>query len=269
VSAAFAAVLAPGCAERGDFGRPKETALSALVMPVAMPTKSNFAYTDDEQELRARAWRFLMPAKERWWFDGFIHDLARTGYIPAEHFPETLTWYKEDLVGDAFRSPASVFHRLAEDVSADRALAVPFAASAARVAEADRIRRVAMGQTRGLGLDEEDDARIRIKENRVLIAWVCNRLAMRAKSYRYALEHLFVAMPQAEAIKPERQLMLFDHDLAALRATGCIRPDPFRDIAVNRGLRMPPDGHFWSEEVLSGPAAAAPPSPPTGRVIKQ
>ncbi len=225
------------------------------MMPVAMPTASNFPYTDDEQELRARSWRFLMPAKERWFFDGFLHDLARTGYLPEEYFPETLTWYKEDVAFEAFRSPSSVFRRISNDVSSDRALAVPFAATAARVIEADRIRRAAMPHTRGLTVGEVDDAKIRLRENSALIAWVCHRLAMRGASYRYALEHLFIAMPQADAVKTERALALFDRDLAVLRATGCVRPDPFRDIRIDRGLRMPPDGHFWSKEVLAGPPA--------------
>lgn len=242
--------------------------MSALVTPVAMPTNSNFAYTDDEQELRARAWRFLMPAKERWYFDGLVFDLGRTGYVPESYFPETLSWYKENLVADAFRSPASVFHRMADDISIDRALAVPFAASAARVIEADRIRRAAMAKTPALSIDEMGDAGIRIRENRVLVEWVCNRLAMRAKSYRYALEHLFVAMPQVDAIKPERQLGLLDNDLGVLRATGCVRPDPFRDIKIYRGLRIPPDGHFWSEEILVGRTAPAV-APPVGRIVKR
>ncbi len=253
LAAAGAALIVSACAERGDFGRPKQTALSALVTPVLGPTESAYPFTDDEQELRARAWRFLMPAKERTFFDGLLYDFARVGYVSPEYFPETKTWYKEALLRDKFRSPASRFARIADDVSADRALLVPFAASAAQVVEGDRRRLGAMQQTPDLTVDDIANANIRIRENALLIAWVCNREAMRLVSYRHALEHIFIAAPQAEAVTAERQLMLLEHDFGVLRATGCVRPDPFRDIPIDRGLRIPPDGHFYSEEILWGP----------------
>ena len=61
VAACLLAVAA--CAERGDFGRPKETALSQLVSPIEGPTNASFQYTDDEQELRNRAWRLRYACK--------------------------------------------------------------------------------------------------------------------------------------------------------------------------------------------------------------
>lgn len=253
LAAAGTALIASACAERGDFGRPKQTALSALVTPTLGPTDSAYPFTDDEQDLRARAWRFLMPAKERTVFDGVLYDFARVGYVTPDYFPETKTWYKDALLADKFRSPASRFARLAEDASADRALLVPFAASAAQVVGGDRRRLGAMKQTSDLAVDDIANANIRVRENALLIAWVCNRMAMRLGAYRHALEHIFVAAPQSEAIAAERQLMLLEHDFGVLRATGCVRPDPFRDIPIDRGLRIPPDGHFYSEEVLWGP----------------
>jgi hypothetical protein len=267
-AAALAALMAGACAERGDFGLPKETALSAFVSPLAGPTESSFPFTDDERELRERAWRFLMPAKERTFFDGLIYDMARVGFIDADYFPETLTWYREALMDERFRSPASRFAQLAGDASADRALATQFAAVAARVAPADRRRLQAMRNVRDLEPAEATDARVRVRENGVLIGWVCGRLAMRAASYRHALEHIFVAAPQAEAVGAERALLLLEQDLRALRATGCVRPDPFADIALDRGLRMPPDGHFWSERVIEAPAAAPRMLAPPQRIVK-
>ncbi|WP_342359024.1 hypothetical protein [Terrarubrum flagellatum] len=194
-----------------------------------------------------------MPAKERTYFDHLVYDMARVGTIDAEYFPETKTWYKEALLSDNFRSPASRFARIADDTSQDRALLVPFAASAARVIDSDRQRLTAMWQVPDMTVGDVANAKIRVRENSMLIAWVCNRMAMRLVSYRHALEHLFVAMPQAEAVLAERQLTTLEHDFGVLRATGCVRPDPFRDIAIDRGLRMPPDGHFYSEEILFGP----------------
>lgn len=242
--------------------------MSAVFAPVAGPTYSTFPYTDDEQELRARSWRFLMPAKERTFFDRFIYDVARVGYIDGAYFPESLTWYKEALLADRIRSPASVFSRLANDTAADRALLLPFAASAARVSDADRLRIKAMKQTRDLEEEDLFNSNVRISENSMLIMWVCTRMTMRLASYRHALEHLFIAMPQSEAVLAERQLRMLEHDYEVLRPLNCVKPDPFRDIQIHRGLRMPPDGHFYSEEILVGPGwRVRPPAPARGPAV--
>lgn len=254
LAAAAAVLTVSGCAERGDFGRPKETPLSAFFMPVKGPTYSSFPFTDDEQELRNRSWRFLMPAKERSFFDTLIYDMSRVGFIDGAWFPESLTWYKEALLAEQIRSPASVFSRIANDTAADRALLAPFAASAARVSEADHLRVKAMRQTRALEEQDLFDANVRVSENSMLILWVCTRFSMRLASYRHALEHLFIAMPQIDAVLAERQLKLLEHDYGVLRPLNCLRPDPFRDVAVDRGLRMPVDGKYFSEEILAGPA---------------
>lgn len=241
-----------GCAERGDFGRPKETALSRFFTPADGPTNSGFPYTDDEQEMRDRAWRFLMPAKERWFLDRILYDAVRSGYLPPEYFPETLAWYYQSLMGEAFRSPASRFAQLASDVAADRQLLSVFAHIAARVVRADASRARAIPHVSDLTTGEWNDASIRMQENRALIGWVCYRASMRLHSYRYALEHGYVAMPQVESIKAERTLLAYENDFEPLRAGGCIRHDPWRDLQIHRGIRIPKDGHFFADE--TGPA---------------
>lgn len=247
-----------GCAEKGDFGRPKETALSRIFTPLDGPTNSSFHYTDDEQELRDRAWRFLMPAKQRWFFDRVVYDAARSGYLPPEYFPETVSWYYEALKGEAFRSPASRFAQLASDVSADRQLLSVFAHIAARVMRADSARARAIPNVSDLSVEEWNDARIRMQENHALIGWVCYRASMRLQGFRYALEHGYVAMPQMEAVRAERVLLSYERDFEPLRAGSCIRHNPWRDLQIHRGIRMPPDGHFYFEDDIGG-AKALPP----------
>lgn len=247
-----------GCAEKGDFGRPKETALSRFLTPLDGPTNSSFHYTDDEQELRDRAWRFLMPAKQRWFFDRLVYDAARSGYLPPDYFPETLSWYYDALKGEAFRSPASRYAQLSNDVSADRQLLGVFAHIASKVMRADSSRSRAIPNVSDLSVEEWNDARIRMQENRALIGWVCYRAAMRLQSYRYALEHGYVAMPQMEAVRAERALLAYERDFEPLRAGSCIRRDPWRDLQIHRGIRIPPDGHFYFDDEAGGPAAAPP-----------
>ena len=257
-----------GCAERGDFGRPRETALSRFLTPLDGPTNASFPWTDDEQEMRNRAWRFLMPARERWFLDRIIYDAARSGYLSADYFPETLTWYYESLMGDAFRSPASRFAQLASDVAADRHLLAAFAPVAALVVRADQSRARAIPQVSDLTVSEWNDAAIRIAENRALIGWVCYRASMRLQSYRYALEHAYVAMPQIEAVKAERALLAYEHDFEPLRAAQCIRRDPWRDLRIDHGLRIPKDGHFFNDDSPAAPHMAPARQPSPARIRK-
>ncbi|MGL4323272.1 MAG: hypothetical protein ACRCTD_04460 [Beijerinckiaceae bacterium] len=261
-------LLAVGaCAERGDFDRPKETALSLLVSPIDGPTNASFQYTDDEQELRDRAWRFLMPAKQRSYFDRLVYDAARSGYLPPNYFPEKLSWYHDALIGEAFRSPSSRYTQLVSDISADRLLLSAFAHVAAQVFKADELRARAAKTVADLRLKEWNDASIRIQENRALIGWVCYRASMRLQGYRYALEHAYVAMPQLESLKTERILIAYENDFEPLRISGCISRDPWRNIHMDRGIRIPPDGHFFMQETIT-PIQLHAKMAPSWRIVK-
>ncbi|MGL4810755.1 MAG: hypothetical protein ACRCXM_03175, partial [Beijerinckiaceae bacterium] len=224
---AFVGILAltvSSCAERGNFGRPKETALSYLLAPDEGPTHSTFHFTDDERELRNRAWQFLMPARERSVFDRLLFDAARNGYWPTEYFPETLSWYYESLQGEKFRSPASRYAQLESDVFTDRKLLQTFSEFAAKVIHADALRARAIPRVQDISGEELRNANFRMQENIAVIGWVCYRASMRLQSFRYALEHAFVAMPQVESVRAERLLLGYEQDFEPLRSRGCISP---------------------------------------------
>ncbi len=200
--------------QTGDLGRPKASLWSELVLPAkgSFATRlrnepvSRYPFTDDEEELRARAWRFLMPAHERSWFERFLADLVRTRILPVEVHPVDRTAYHRALMSESFRSPASRYARLAEDAHADLKLIVPFATRAARVIAADGVRLRSLAHVRSLDDEQADQAIARVAENRCLIAWVRDESLVRLAAYRYSLEHLIIEAPQGQAVAAERTL---------------------------------------------------------------
>jgi hypothetical protein len=203
-----------GCTETGDFGRAKPSFWNEVVLPAAGShaamargeSVSRYVYTDDEDELRDRAWRFVMPAHERSWFERIIANLVRTRVLPAHLQPADPTTYHHALMGGSFRSPASRYRRLSEDAIADLQLIGPFTALAARVIAADRVRLRSLAHVRALDEAQIYHAVARVAENRCLIAWVRVETLARLESYRYALEHLFIEAPQNQAIAAEHAL---------------------------------------------------------------
>ncbi len=85
-------LLATACAAPGDFGRPRPSVWNDTLLPatgsIAARLRdepaSRYGLTDDEAELRDRAWRFLMPAHERQWFERLVAELARTRIISSD-----------------------------------------------------------------------------------------------------------------------------------------------------------------------------------------
>jgi hypothetical protein len=203
-----------GCTETGDFGRPKPSLWSDVALPeggsLAALARgepvSPFSLTDDEKELRNRAWRFLTPAHERAWFERIVADLVRTRILPVELQPADRTTYHHALMSGPFRSPASRYRRLSEDVVADLHLLGPFAGVAARMARADHVRLRSLAFIRDLDRAEIGFALARVAENRCLVAWVRHETLGRLESYRYALDHLVIEVPQGEAVLAERSL---------------------------------------------------------------
>lgn len=227
---ALLAVAAAGCVETGDFGRPKATVWSDLTErtgTVAATLRgepvSGFVLTDDEAELRNRAWRFLMPAHERAWFTRALSELTRTRVLPASMHPVNPAVYHANLMGGELRSPVSRYRRLAEDILADAKLVGPFAALAGRVIEADRVRLAALPHVGDLRVAEIRRAAARVAENRCLVVWVRHEAGARLAAYRYSLEHLVIEAPQTEAIGAERALPVLASQierLAELPVTG-------------------------------------------------
>jgi hypothetical protein len=228
------------CVEKGDFGRPKQSFWNDVILPkagskaarVRGEAVSGYPFTDAEDELRDRSWRFLMPAHERSKFDDRVANLVRTRIVPPHIDPEDRAAYYRTLMGVRARSPASRYRRIGEDAQADAALIAPFAEVARVVVAADAARVRSIAHLDEVSEHEIAHAVARVAENRCLIAWVRDELAERTESYSYAVQHAFLAMPQGEAIAAERAVTALDLHRAALaglpvpawRNGDCLKP---------------------------------------------
>ena len=234
--------LLASCAQQGDFGRAAPSAWNGLIETtgalsarVRGEPASAFPFTDDEIALRDRAWRFLMPAAPREAFLDVVANLTRTRVLPPSwRWPE-VSDYHDGLMADSGRSSVSRYRRLGDDATADARLIPPFAATAARVIEADALRLRSLPFVKTLEDDDVREAAMRVGENRCLIAWVRLSALERAEGYRYSLEHLLVEVPSAgEAASAERALVGLSERRAGL--------DPLlpADAAIRCGLVPPP-----------------------------
>jgi hypothetical protein len=221
-AAVAAVVLIAGCVDRGDFGRPRPSVWNDTILPfaglVAAQTRgeavSFFIYTDAENELRDRAWRFLMPAHERTFFQTQVSELARTRILPRG----TRLWgdssYFTVLRRQHVASPAPLFRRIGEDAAADRALIPKFITLSERVLASDDARLKLLVHVKDLDEEQVGSAVARVVENRCLMAWVHSEARGRAARYRYALERLAIEAPQGDAAYAEREVIALEADLA-------------------------------------------------------
>lgn len=197
---------------------------------------SMFHLTDDEMEMRARAWNFIMPAHERSWFDTQVQELARTRIIPVVEQSVDPSAYHKALTSEPFRSPASRYNRLTDDIQSDRALIIAFVNVAAKVTQADRVRMKALARSQHIAWQTAAEADARVAENEGLVLWVCERVRYRTKSFRYTLDNLVVEMPGNAAIRTERALLGMEDQTAML--TSICGASPFVAEPVPQGLKM-------------------------------
>lgn len=216
-----------GCVEKGDFGRVKSSVWNDAIEATGAfaagrrgePVSPNML-TDDEQELRNRAWRYLVPGRSRPWLDQVLAQLVATRILAADMVEPDRSAYFRGLQETAGRSPVSSYRKLSDDASADLRLVPGFASVASRVLEADRLRLIALGRVDGVTPGEGSDARARVAENRCLIAWVTSASRFRLGAYRYALDHLFIEAPGIDAVPTERTITRLSEERRAFDALG-------------------------------------------------
>ena len=220
----LATVALAGCAaDTGDLGRARPSIWNDNVYPTAGLLSgmargeqvSLFHLTDDEMELRDRAWRYVMPAHERIWFSRQVQELARTRIIPVSWQSTEPDEYGAALTGGWFRSESSLYTRLAEDALADAALIAPFRKMAQRVVAADKVRLRAARQSPAVSPAAIEQAEARVAENEGVVAWVRERIRYRIQGYRLALVNLVVELPSREAVLAERAIAQLEADARA------------------------------------------------------
>ncbi len=225
--ALLAAAAAGGCAPHvGDLGRAQRSVWNDTLLPglggltarARGEAVSSFHLTDDETEMRDRAWRYVMPAHERSWFHREVQELARTRIIPVSWQTQDEGRYFAALVGGSFSSEHSRYRRLCEDALADAALVTPFRSVAQRVHSADKARLRAASLSHHVADDARRNGAARAAENEGLAAWVRERLRYRLASYEHALTNLVVEMPSREAVTAERCVMILRSEMRHLDA---------------------------------------------------
>lgn len=243
---AATAVSLSACAERGDFGRVKpglwnDTAAPLLGKVSAMVREDPVSWsmmTDDEKELRNRAWQFITPTRERWGFEFQVGDLANKRIIPVSWAGQSAVSYHEALKNWSDRSQRSRYARLREDIENDRLLLGGFVAVACRVQEMDRVRVRALDKLEDPDPYVRSQAEARIDENQTLVRNVFADSRQRLEAYRYSLEHLVVESPDRDAIKVERVLTAYDADRAGLER--CTSPGRVRVSPAGPDVRFMP-----------------------------
>ena len=246
----------------GDFGRAEPSFLHDTLLPTAgnltaeyvrKEPFSGFPLTDDEIELRNRAWAFVRaPHVRDWWLDSLVEG-ERTRILPilkgddapspgiAAMFPEIALpiiapaydrrRYHGYLLSDGRISTETLWARVIDDAGADTALIPPFCDVAARVRRADVERLGALRRQRLVEAQLHEGAEARVWENEETISWVWQALGYRAASYRYAIDHF-----QVEA--PSDQLFGANRAYDTLVFSKCVGAPAIR-TALPRGLGRP------------------------------
>jgi hypothetical protein len=210
-----AACLSGGCVLNGDFGRirPELTTENMhdwvgrdAAVAVGGPI-SEFRTTDQERDLRDRAYALITPPYDRGRWDSVLREYG-LDRDPEKPRPFDRTEYLYKLHKVYRRSEASAYAQIITDARNDVEQLQPFFATAGRVTDMDRRRKESLVHVSNLNPRERFNAIARNRENAAIIAWVCVALKERVASYRYALERLVVAVPNTAAAEADRAIAL-------------------------------------------------------------
>lgn len=184
---------------------------------VGLPA-SQYPLIDEERLLRSQGYPLISPPYDR---NRWFAVLAERGLIRT--VPDEGVWleaeYLRRLNAPPYRSPASRYARLIDDIRNDGVRIDAFFATAHRVADLDEKRGKSLNYVSGLTPSEHANAVNRINENGLVIEWVCRSVTSRAIAYRYALERLVISVPSPRAVEAERALTLLQ-----MKASVCEGP---------------------------------------------
>ena len=202
--------LLAGCGLDGDFGEVNPARVNDNIHDWIGRNKvaadsiplSEIALTDEERAMRDLAFPLIEPPydRQRWGQVAREYGLVRTS--PAEAADRSA--YINHLMATNDRSQSTRYVRLIDDVRNDLVRLPAFYEAATKVLDLDEKRRKSMAYVSGLGQLEKANVLNRIRENARVVARVDASLTHRAASFRYALEHLVIAVPSPLAIDAER-----------------------------------------------------------------
>jgi hypothetical protein len=238
VLALAAAVLLGGCALNSDFNRVRADLVTDdmhawvgrdAVKAIGLPP-SVLPLTDDERQLRDRAYMLIAPYYDRGKWDSVWREYGM-GRPPAnEPVPFDRAAYWVNLSDRWRRSEASAYAQISTDARNDVVQIDPFFAVARRVSDMDEKRAQALDNITPVLPVERASGLWRNNENTAIIAWVCRSLYERATSYEFAVERLVITVPSPAALETQRSITL----LRGRTGPNCPVPAPPR-LAVAKG----------------------------------
>jgi hypothetical protein len=176
---------------------------------------SAFNLTDDEHTLRDTAFPLIEPPYDRQRWDAVVYEWGDKHSFQRALWNYDPTSYYRHLQNQLYRSTASRYSQIIDDIRDDLVRIDPFFMIARKVADLDRRRQATMTQMPDLSPPERFNAQARIAENSLTIAWVHTSLNQRCASYRFAIEHLAVAEPELAAGEADRLLTELSQQIAA------------------------------------------------------
>jgi hypothetical protein len=168
---------------------------------------SEFRTTDEERELRDRAYALIEPPYNRNRWDSVWREYGQ-GRLPIREERFDRTAYLAKLHHFHRRSEVSAYAQIVTDARNDIERLQSFFTVAMRVADMDHRRAQSLAHVSNLTERERANAFARNNENRAIVIWVCNALKDRGAAYRFALERLVVAVPSRNAAEADRAITL-------------------------------------------------------------
>jgi len=205
----------------GDLGRAAASATHDEIMPAigkwrARASKepaSNLNWTDEENEMHDRVWRFLVAPHAKDWFYDILVEWQRTRLLPPQDKRFKHDRYYAHLRSEEYRSSKIRYTRVLRDMEADLNMTPDAFASICDVLEINRRRDEAVKSLRGTDTVERMEVDERKAENRVLIDWFVRALRYRYESYSLALEGLLIETPHQGAREIDGRLSVMAIDV--------------------------------------------------------
>jgi hypothetical protein len=213
-------IAATGCTPNADFGRLRPSLVSddmhAWVGKDAAAsrgiTPSTYPLTDDEREMRDLAFALIEPSFDRNRWYSVLDEYGLSDNVRPDWYTYDVQSYSRELMAKPFRSATARYAKINDDINDDIQRIGPFFMVAHRVLDIDTKREKSLAFVHvpeGGG-----NAKARMAENVLVVAWVQQSLADRAEAYRIALGRLVVETPTPMAVEVERGIAMLRQQIA-------------------------------------------------------
>lgn len=190
----------------GDFGRVQAGVLNDEIIPgfekiwkqLNRRPASDFNWTDQEAEMHARVWRFLVAPQSRDWAFEYAAEIrpAKAGEQRKRYEDRYYSWLRTER----HASSRGRYATMSEHIGADLGTLEATFRSICAVGEIDRQRAVAAASIEGLEREVLRDEAEREAENQAHVEHFVRALAYRYEAYSYALDRLLVETPHEGAV---------------------------------------------------------------------